>query len=108
MASNFRRSGGRHNTKYDVNRPTDGEWHYHPTQARQLRADDGTMLGRVFGGLRARHNGPIFAAAKDAVIALALLLDAVQKMRREEPVPDLDARIEKAEAAIAKAKGKRP
>ena len=107
MTIKTRRGGGRHNVKHDSDRPTDGDWHYHPTQSRQLRADDGTMIGRVFGGLRARHNGNILAAAKDSVIALALLLDAVQRMQRGETVDDLDDRITEAQRAISKAKGEK-
>ena len=105
--SNTRRGGGRHNAKYDADRPTDGEWTYHPTWSRLVMADDGTYLCRVFGGLRSRHNGPIFAAAKDTAIATALLLDAVKRMEQGEDVPDFEARVAKAEAALEKAKGGR-
>ena len=108
MPRESRRRGHRHNTKHDTDAPTGGEWHYHPTQARQLRSDDGTTIGRVFGGVRANHNGPILAAAKESVIAAALLVDAVERIQRGETVDDLDDRIDKAQRAILKAKGGLP
>ena len=97
--------GGRHNAKYDADSPTEGVWHYHPTRSRLVMAEDGTYLCRVFGGLRSRHNGPIFSAAKETAIATALLLDAAEKLRDGVPVPDLETRIQQGQESLAKAKG---
>ena len=106
--SGTRRGGGRHSTKDDKDQPTDGVWRYHPTWSRIVMADDGTYLCRVFGGLRARHNGPILGAAKDTAFATAMLLDAVEKLEKGEPVPDLEERKDKATTALERAKGKLP
>ena len=103
-----KRGGGRHSTKNDADQPTDGTWRYHPTWSRLVLAEDGTYLCRVYGGLRSRHNGPIFGAAKDTAFATALLLDAVEKMEQGEPVPDLEERKNKAVTALERAKGKLP
>ena len=103
-----RRGGGRHNAKDDKDEPTAGKWTYHPTWSRLLLAEDGTYLCRVYGGLRSRHNGPILAAAKDTAFATAMLLDAVEKLEKGEPVPDLEERKDKAITSLERAKGKLP
>ena len=88
-----------------LDRPTDGEWKFHPDYGRRILNENGVYVATAHRGKKAKHNGPILAAAKDAVFAAALLADAAEKMRAGEEVDDLDKRIEAANAAIRKAKG---
>ena len=85
--------------------PTSGAWRYNPSQSRQVVADTGETVCKIHRGKKAQHNGPLIAAAKDSVFAAARLMDAADRLRRGDTVPDLDDRIAEAQSAIAKAKG---
>ena len=87
--------------------PTMGNWEYKSHRSRQVVSDTGETVAKVHRGKKAQHNGPILSAALDNVVANALLVDAVKRMRVNDAVPDLDDRIRQAEAAIDKAKGEK-
>ena len=85
--------------------PTMGDWQYQPNKSRAIVSDTGETVAKVHRGKKAQHNGPIIAAALDNVVANALLVDAVKRMRQGQELVDIDDRIRQAEAAINKAKG---
>ena len=85
--------------------PTPGTWRYQSHRSRQIVSDTGETVAKVHRGKKAQHNGPILAAGMDTAFATAMLLDAVEKLRRGDAVPDIDQRVADAEAALSRAKG---
>ena len=85
--------------------PTLGNWQYRPHQSRQIVSETGETVCKIHRGKKAQRNGPLVAASKDTYRATHVLLATVRDLMGGEDVPDLQARINYAEAAIAKAKG---
>ena len=83
--------------------PTEGVWRFHRQRHHQVISDTGASVCTVHKGNR--HNGPIIAVAKDAVIATALLLNDVRRLRQGQPVPNIVNHINQAEALLSRSKG---